>query len=124
LYTGLRISELLALTWADIDLDAGVIHVRTQLSRAHRGVPAQRVAPKTKAAIRDIPLVPQLGGLLRERTCSTTRATPPRSARAWPPARSLGCSNPTAPTQTTSSRSPADRPVNARRGRAAEQSRT
>jgi integrase len=57
LYTGMRISELLALTWAEFDLEAGVIHVRAQLSRAQRGVPARRVAPKTAAAIRDIPLV-------------------------------------------------------------------
>jgi integrase len=66
LYTGMRISELLALTWGDIDLDAGVIHVHAQLSRAHSGVPARRVAPKTAAAIRDIPMVAQLAALLRQ----------------------------------------------------------
>jgi integrase len=27
LYTGLRISEVLALTWAEVDRGAGVIHV-------------------------------------------------------------------------------------------------
>jgi integrase len=54
LYTGMRISEVLALTWADVDFGAGVIHVRAQLSRAHQCVPARRVAPKTAAAIRDI----------------------------------------------------------------------
>ena len=36
LYTGMRILELLALTWADVDFGAGVIHVRAQLSRASR----------------------------------------------------------------------------------------
>ena len=66
LYTGMRISELLALTWADVDFGAGVIHVRAQLSRAHHGVPARRVQPKTAAAIRDIPLVAQLSALLRD----------------------------------------------------------
>jgi integrase len=66
LYTGMRISELLALTWADVDFAAGVVHVRGQLSRAQHGVPAQRVQPKTAAAIRDIPLVPQLAALLRD----------------------------------------------------------
>jgi integrase len=76
LYTGMRISELLALTWADIDLEAGVIHVHAQLSRAHRGVPARRVAPKTAAAVRDIPLVPQLGGLLREQRSATPFGEP------------------------------------------------
>ena len=64
LYTGLRISELLGLIWDDIDFAAGVIHVRAQLSRAHRGAPAQRVAPKTPASVRDVPLVAQLARLL------------------------------------------------------------
>jgi integrase len=64
LYTGLRISELLGLVWDDIDFAAGVIHVRAQLSRAHRGAPAQRVAPKTPASVRDVPLVAQLARLI------------------------------------------------------------
>jgi integrase len=64
LYTGLRISEMLGLVWDDVDLRAGVIHVRAQLSRAHRGAPARRVPPKTAASARDIPLVPQLAHLL------------------------------------------------------------
>jgi integrase len=71
LYTGLRISEMLGLVWDDVDFRAGVIHVRAQLSRAHRGAPAQRVAPKTPASVRDVPLVPQLARLLsahRQRT--------------------------------------------------------
>jgi integrase len=71
LYTGLRISELLGLVWDDVDFAAGVIHVRAQLSRAHRGAPARRVAPKTPASVRDVPLVPQLARLLsahRQRT--------------------------------------------------------
>jgi integrase len=45
LYTGLRISEMLGRVWDDVDFDAGVIHVRAQLSRAHRGAPARRVPP-------------------------------------------------------------------------------
>jgi integrase len=60
LYTGLRISELLGLVWHDVDFDAGVIHVRAQLSRAHHGAPARRVPPKTPASVRDVPLVAQL----------------------------------------------------------------
>jgi integrase len=64
LYAGLRISELLGLVWDDVDLAAGVIHVRAQLSRAHRGAPARRVAPKTPASVRDVPLLPQLARLL------------------------------------------------------------
>ena len=64
LYSGLRISELLGLIWDDIDFAAGLIRVRAQLSRAHRGEPARRVAPKTPASVREVPLVSQLSHLL------------------------------------------------------------
>lgn len=64
LYSGLRISELLGLIWDDVDFAAGLIRVRAQLSRAHRGEPARRVAPKTPASVREVPLVEQLGHLL------------------------------------------------------------
>lgn len=60
LFSGLRISELLGLIWADVDFAAGLIRVQAQLSRAHRGEPPRRVAPKTPASVREIPLVPQL----------------------------------------------------------------
>src|SRR5215211_6734090 len=65
LLPGLRISELLGLVWDDVDFAAGVIHVRAQLSRAHHQAPARRVAPKTPASVRDVPLVAQLARLLR-----------------------------------------------------------
>ena len=55
---------MLGLVWDDIDFAAGVIHVRAQLSRAHRGAPAKRVAPKTPASVRDVPLVAQIARLL------------------------------------------------------------
>jgi integrase len=71
LYTDLRISELLGLVWDDIDFAAGVIHVRAQLSRAHRGAPARRVAPKTAASVRDVPLVAQLARLLNAHSQGT-----------------------------------------------------
>jgi integrase len=64
-YTGVRLSELLGLSWGDVDFESGVIHVRHQLSRARIGSPARRVAPKTVAAVREIPLAPQLALLLR-----------------------------------------------------------
>ncbi len=71
LYTGLRISELLGLIWQDIDLAGGVIHVRAQLSRAHRGAPARRVLPKTPSSVREIPLVAQLARMLAEHKLAT-----------------------------------------------------
>lgn len=72
----MRISELLALTWADIDFGVGVVHVRAQLSRAHHGIPARRVQPKTAAAIRDIPLVAQLSALLCDQRQAARFAEP------------------------------------------------
>jgi integrase len=65
LYTGMRLSELLGLTWNDIDFDDGLIHVRHQVSRARGNRPARRVRLKTQAATRDIPLLPQLAALLK-----------------------------------------------------------
>lgn len=65
LFTGMRISELLGLVWSEVDFESDVIRVTAQLSRPHRGQPARRVAPKTRAAVREIPLVPQLARVLR-----------------------------------------------------------
>jgi integrase len=62
----MRLSEVLGLSWADIDFAAGVIHVRQQLARGRRGVPPHRIRPKTRASVREIPLLPQLAALLRQ----------------------------------------------------------
>ena len=62
LFTGMRVMEVLALQWGDIDFTEGVIHVRFQLSRQGKRVPL-----KTKAAKRDIVLMDTLGKLLRRR---------------------------------------------------------
>jgi integrase len=61
IFTGLRLGELLGLTWGDIELRAGVVQVRKQLNR--RGV---RVAPKTAEAVREVVLMPALGRILRQ----------------------------------------------------------
>lgn len=65
LYTGTRQSELLSLTWADVDITDGMVHVRAQLSRAGGGMPCRRVRLKTRSARRQIPLSPQLAALLQ-----------------------------------------------------------
>ncbi|HEY8775904.1 MAG TPA: tyrosine-type recombinase/integrase [Gaiellaceae bacterium] len=73
-YSGVRLGELLGLTWADVDFDAGLLHVRKQLGRD--GV---RVAPKTPQAVRGIVLMPQLEPLLkahREEAFALGRARP------------------------------------------------
>ena len=79
LYSGLRISEMLGLVWDDVDLTSGVIHVRLQLSRAHREMPARRVPTKTPASVREIPLVPQLAHLL----AAHKQATPFAADTDW-----------------------------------------
>lgn len=76
LYSGMRLSELLGLTWADIDLEEGLIRVRYQLSRARKDEPAQRVRLKTSNAVRDIPLLPQLGVLLKRHKLASPHSRP------------------------------------------------
>ena len=53
IFTGMRRSELRGLRWADVDLDAGVIHVRQRANAWGTMGP-----PKSKAGKRDIPLAP------------------------------------------------------------------
>jgi integrase len=79
LFSGLRISDLLGLTWADIDFAAGLIRVQVQLSRPHRGEPARRVAPKTPASLREVPLIPQLS----DRLVAHRRVTPFAAPTDW-----------------------------------------
>jgi integrase len=70
-YTGMRLSEVLGLSWGDVDFAAGVIHVRHQLARGRRGVPPHRIPPKTRASVREIPLLPQLAAVLRQHKSSS-----------------------------------------------------
>jgi integrase len=56
----LRQAELLGLTWGDLVLDAGVLHVRMQLDPS--GV---RVVPKTPQAVREVEMFPALVKVLR-----------------------------------------------------------
>jgi integrase len=51
IFTGLRLGELLGLRWEDLDLHDGALHVRQQYTRLGEYGP-----PKTKAAIRRVPL--------------------------------------------------------------------
>ena len=55
---GLRRGELLALRWANVDLDAGVIHVRE--ARVNGNGKAEIKAPKSAAGIRDISIGPHV----------------------------------------------------------------
>ena len=61
LYTGLRIGELLALTWADTDLSKGLISVnKTCHDRTPDGFMRTTGTPKTVSSKRIIPLPKQL----------------------------------------------------------------
>ena len=63
LYTGIRIGELCALRWDDVDLDNGILYINHTLQRLHdyseRTKQKTRVVistPKTESSIRMIPL--------------------------------------------------------------------
>ncbi len=60
-FTGMRASELRGLTWADVDFDAKVIHVR-QRADAWGTIGS----PKSKAGRRDVPMSPMVVNALRE----------------------------------------------------------
>ncbi len=59
LSTGLRIGELCALTWSNIDLEKRIITVRNTMQRirnAERGTKLVITLPKSDTSVRDIPL--------------------------------------------------------------------
>lgn len=71
LSTGIRIGEICALTWDDLDIENGVIHVRKTIQRIYI-VDADRKhteiildTPKTKNSIREIPMTKDLQKLIR-----------------------------------------------------------
>lgn len=60
--TGMRISELCGLLVEEVDLEAGVIRVRKQLSRS---VPRRRVELKSSHSRRDVPIASELAPVLK-----------------------------------------------------------
>lgn len=71
LYAGLRIGEVCALKWNDIDLSNHIIHIRHTISRVKStndsdGSKSMLIvdAPKTKASTRDIPILSALYSIL------------------------------------------------------------
>lgn len=71
LTTGMRIGEICALKWADIDLSAGIISVRRTIERIYtveNGVRHTELVigpPKTPHSIREIPITGELATLLQ-----------------------------------------------------------
>lgn len=76
LYTGLRIGELLGLTWEDVDFERGILKVTKTVCREQDGSGAWRLrvdTPKTRASDRIIPLPDYMAEMLRDdRTHATT----------------------------------------------------
>ncbi|MBQ9805019.1 MAG: site-specific integrase [Clostridia bacterium] len=69
LYTGLRIGELLALEWSDIDMSKGElrVHKTCHYGKDEKGVFGRIIGvPKTQSSIRTIPIPKQLMPRLRE----------------------------------------------------------
>ena len=71
IYTGARISEILALRWPNVQLDRSAIEIRRSVSTAKvKGETNQEkhrwFDPKTKQGVRDIPIPPQLVAALKE----------------------------------------------------------
>ena len=71
LSAGIRIGELCALTWEDIDTDTGIIHIRKTIQRiyiiekSNRHTELILDSPKTKNSIRDIPMSRDLLKMLK-----------------------------------------------------------
>ena len=61
LFAGLRVSELLGLTWQEIDFERREIHVRFQMSRQGKRVPL-----KTESGKRDVILMDEVAHRLRK----------------------------------------------------------
>lgn len=85
-FAGLRRGEVLALCRADVDLAAGQIKVRRQRLRV--GGQLITKAPKSKAAVRDVPILPELAAVLRRLPLMMPNAllvpcSPETLARRW-----------------------------------------
>ena len=71
LSAGIRIGEICALTWEDINIDTGVIHIKKTIQRiyiiedSNRHTELILDSPKTKNSIRDIPMSRDLLKMLK-----------------------------------------------------------
>lgn len=63
--TGMRLGEILALTWADVDFSRGVIRVSKSVAHDESGRPVVK-APKTESGNRLVPLLGALSDFLRQ----------------------------------------------------------
>lgn len=85
-YAGLRRGEALALRRGDVDLAAGLLHVRRQRLRV--GGALRTVPPKSAAAVRDVPIEADLAAVVRQLPLMLPNAllvpcSPETLARRW-----------------------------------------
>ncbi len=71
LNTGIRIGELCALRWNDIEMEKGIMTIHTTLQRVYNqdATPKTKVIignPKTEKSARNIPLSPKLQNIIKE----------------------------------------------------------
>jgi integrase len=78
MFTGLRIGEICALKWSDVDLENGILHIsktamRIQTPTEKSKTAVKITAPKTANSIRDIPLpnflVKKLSAVMKSDDC-------------------------------------------------------
>lgn len=78
LLTGIRIGEVCALKWKDVDLEAGVIRIRRTVHRVYLidDIPKRSELtvdfPKTANSYRDIPIIKELSAILHEYSAART----------------------------------------------------
>lgn len=74
MYSGLRIGELCALTWNDIDFENGVLRVSKALQRVPDKSDGKTTiaitSPKSKTSVRDIPVPAFVLDILKQNECS------------------------------------------------------
>lgn len=66
LQTGLRVGELTALRWTDVDFKSKMLHVGKTMSYNHADQKWEDGVPKTKSSIRDIPLTQEAIRILKK----------------------------------------------------------
>jgi integrase len=80
LNTGLRIGEVCALTWKDVDFQRKLLHVRATVARVKSAPDSPKKTkwildkPKTASSLRDIPIPSKLTALLHSRKDQATSA--------------------------------------------------
>lgn len=93
--TGIRIGELCALKWGDMDLEAGVLRVRRNMQRIKKcgegscGTLVQVQTPKTATSVRNIPIPAGVLELLKKHRGEEDAYLVAGKRKAWAEARTV-----------------------------------